>query len=212
MVADYASAMQKINDMLKVETRSEAYEVQTGRSGAGVKGMAGIRRRINKLPVWMSKAAKAAALEVGLEGFRAAMLRVPVATGKLARSGKLWLNNKVMARGFYSHGNTTGVNANPGLYDNDPFLVNEEDMVNVLKGTINVYIEFNRLDEKGQNLAYWLHENLNEYGSGVSPQASKSGRGPKFVEGPMNTIIIPKLYDRVFKNINFLVKNIQVSK
>jgi len=208
----YSAVMQHISDLLKIETKSVAYEARAGSPQASVKGTAGIRKRINKLPVWMSKAAKAAALEVGLEGFAVAMRRVPVDTGKLARSGKLWLNNKVIARGTCVGGDTTGYTANNEFYGEDPFLVNESDLTDTIKGTVNVYIEFNRLDENGDNLAYDLHENLNEYGSGVSPQASKEGRGPKFVEGPMNEVIIPKLYNKVFGNIKSMLSRMDHGK
>jgi len=208
----YSAVMQHISDLLKIETKSVAYEVRAGKPQAGVKGTAGIRKRINKLPVWMSKAAKAAALEVGLEGFAVAMRRVPVKTGRLARSGKLWLNDRVMARGTYSGGNSTGYAANDELYNEDPFLVNASDLTDTIKGTVNIYIEFNKIDEKGDNLAYSLHENLNEYGSGVSPQASKPGRGPKFVEGPMNEVIIPKLYNKVFGNIKSMLSRMDHGK
>jgi len=208
-MANYTTAMRKIDELLKVTRESTVYEARAGTSKASVKGTAGLGKRISKLPAWMAKAAKSAALEVGVEGFKAAMSRVPIATGKLATSGKLWLGNKVYARGMYSGGNNAGIMADEDLYREDPFIPNAGDYIDVAKGTVNIYIEFNRLDEKGDNLAWYLHENLNEYGSGVHPEASKPGRGPKYVEGPMNEIIIPKLYNTVFRNIKFLVARIE---
>jgi len=210
-MATYSASMHRFQELFKVEVKSKPYEVYAGGPRAGVKGFPGTRKTFSNIPVWMVKAAKSAVLLIGFEGFRAAMRRVPLDTGKLATSGKLWLNNKIVGRGTYSGGSTTGIIANEDFYREDPFLVNQQDYTDLARGKVNVYIEFNRLDSKGQNLALWLHENLHEYG-GASPAASKEGRGPKFVEGPMNEIIIPKLYNQVFTNIQNMVRKIDFGK
>lgn len=211
-MSDYNTTMRKLNDLLKVEKGSAITESRTGTPQAGVRGVAGTRQRISNLPLWMAKAARAAALEVGLEGFQVAMQRVPVATGRLARSGKLYVGNRVYARGTYSGGNNTGVDVDEEAASSANFIPTEEDYAALTKGSVNCYIEFNRLDAKGENLAWKLHEDLNEYGSGVSPQASKPGRGPKFVEIPMNEIVFPKLYNAVFRNIQILLNTVEKGK
>jgi len=149
----------------------------------GARGVLVLQKHIRNQPVLLIKAAKRGLLEAGLEAFEKAMDLVPLDTGKLARSGRLTVNNVIYAKGE-SDGDSTGVSI---VKSPDRSLLPTKEDVNALAGgTLNVGISFWRTDDNGNDLALRLHEELQPRGTGPS-QARKGSppRGGKFIERPL---------------------------
>lgn len=149
----------------------------------GARGVLQLQKHIRNQPILLIKAAKRGLLYAGLEAFEQAMQLVPVDTGKLARSGRLAINNVIYAKGE-SDGETTGVSV-----VNSPdrsLLPTKEDEKILSSGTLNMSISFWRKDDEGNDLALRLHEELLPRGTG--PSHGKKGsppRGGKFIERPL---------------------------
>jgi hypothetical protein len=175
-----------INNLSKYNKKTEVYSIAAGRKAMGARGVVELKKRIRNQPVLLIKAAKRGLLEAGLEAFEKSMDLVPVDTGKLARSGRLAINNVIYAKGE-SDGDNTGVTL---VQSPDRSLTPTKDDIDALAGgTLNLSISFWRVDEEGNDLALRLHEELQPRGSG--PAQAKKGsppRGGKFIEGPLQEV------------------------
>ena len=159
-----------------------------------------IQERIRrKVPLGLLKAAKKAVVEVGFNIFSHSMDMAPVDTGELANSGRMSIGNTVYAKG------TCEVIKDPETQDtiaaqtdvivvgsryNDLSGASTDDKGLVNQTSLNLFISFYREpkpddDNKPENLALWLHEGLNVYGSGKPPEARLPGRGGYFITVPM---------------------------
>ena len=159
-----------------------------------------IQERIRrKVPLGLLKAAKKAVVEVGFNIFSHSMDMAPVDTGELANSGRMSIGNTVYAKG------TCEVIKDPETQDtiaaqtdvivvgsryNDLSGASTDDKGLVNQTSLNLFISFYREpipedEHQPENLALWLHENLNIHGFGQPPEARLPGRGGQYITEPM---------------------------
>jgi len=208
-MSTYSSVINSFNKLSStpIDTYVKAFYVGTGRDG--VKGTTGLQQRIKDLPVALSKAAKIAALDVGKKTFQASLNRVPIDTGETCESGRLTVNGRHYAKGRYLGGDNADF-VMIGSRAEDDIQITNDDIQDTIKGTINIGIEYHRVDELGRDLAFRLHEDLNEYGSGEFWSARRRGRGPKFVQNPLEQIADRELQPRIVAEINKYLKTIKL--
>ena len=173
-----------IINLSKHNVKTEVYSVYKGTSHRGARGLLGLQQRIRDVPAYITKAATKGALKTGLEAFEHSMQIVPVDTGKLADSGKLTVNNEVVARGNAGADGNTKVTV---LRKPEGIEPNAKDFATLKSGSANVRISFHRTNDKGENIALWAHETLLPHGSGPY-HARKPGTSGKYIEIPLNQI------------------------
>ena len=204
-MSTYTRVVNSFSRLSTTPINTEVKAIYQGTGRDGIKGTTGLQQRIRNLPVAISKVAKVAALEVGKETFQASLDRVPIDTGQMCESGRLTINNRQFAKGRYLGGD----NADFVMIGNraeEELRTTNDDLQDVIKGTVNIGIEYHRVDEEGRDITMKLHDDLNEYGSGKFFSASKEGRGPKFVEQPMNQIAARELQPRIVSAMNTFLK------
>lgn len=122
---------------------------------------------------------------MGIDLLAHAQPRVPWDTGKLRRSGRVHVeaNRKsfVIARG--SKSGAISVRTNHLNFNSLGRNIGSSGAPN----TARVYVSYNRINEKGQDIAIWTHETLNPHDTRPNPPAArKPGTGPKYLEIALN--------------------------
>lgn len=196
----------EIANLKKYNKKTEVYSIAAGKKAMGARGIIQVQKRFRDQSVLIVKAAKRGLLAAGLEAFEKAMDLVPVDTGKLARSGRLTINNVIYAKGE-SDGDTTGVSLvkSPAR----SLLPTKEDQDALVGGTLNLGISFWRVDDEGNDLALRLHEELLPRGTGP-PHARKGSppRGGKYIERPLQEAK-KRLLGPITKEIQATLKTIK---
>jgi hypothetical protein len=191
-------------------SRVETTKVKTrwgGTARQDTKGAAELQLMLKTMPIAVVHAVKAGVLRAALEGFEAAMNRVPLDTGELARSGQLRVNNELYAEGEYYGGDATTVRVIGDKAEQD-LAVDPTDVTLGNLRKVVASISFKKEDAAGNDLALWLHDNLAEHGQGAAGKraASRQGRGPKFIEGPLLEIVAPNLQKHILEQLLALMK------
>jgi hypothetical protein len=160
-----------------------------------------IQERIRrKVPLGLLKAAKIGVIEVGWEIFKDSMKMVPVDTGELANSGRMSIGNTVYAEGTCQvvkdpetqitiEAHTDAKMRRSKYRSLSDSSTDDRELVN--QTSLNLYISFYREpipedEHQPENLALWLHENLNIHGFGQPPEARLPGRGGQYITEPMD--------------------------
>jgi len=123
------------------------------------------------------------AVAAGVDVLQTALPRVPYDTGKLRESGTVTMDlggkQIDIARGRRED---PRIKYLPGMSKLTPQLAKR---LRRRLGTIRTIVHFHRVSDSADGLrdiAIWAHENLNPYGAGVAPSATKPGTGPKYLE------------------------------
>ena len=192
------NSLNKLRDITKV---SSMYEVERfGKKGA--KKQARIGGRIQQFGPLAAKAARIAGLKIGADILYESMQRVPIATGELARSGRLQVGNTNYAKGIitkleqvkmfnpYSgkEENVT-VHAETDIEIIKPIADSsvkptQEDFNNFASRYFSINVSYHRSPKpKIPNMPAFVHENIDVHG-GEPPAARLEGRGGKYLEEP----------------------------
>jgi len=123
------------------------------------------------------------ATAVGIDVLETALPRVPYDTGQLRESGTV-----TMDLGGKTIDIATGRREDPGIRYLPGMAKLTPQLAKKLRKritTIASVIHFHRIadsNEGPRDIALWTHEDLNPYGSGVAPSATKPLTGPKYLE------------------------------
>lgn len=177
----------------------------------------GIRadKLFGNLPLYVAKGVKKGILNTGIEVFDKSMKRVPVDTGKLARSGKVTIDDELYAKGecpstATANGKEQGGETSIAITKKENSMIpNAQDKQTVDSGKIELQISFQRTGDNdvGLDVALWTHETLLPLGSG--PQhARRPGTSGKYLEASLNEVS-GQLEDLVQQGISEALKNIK---
>lgn len=149
-----------------------------------ITGVQKIKLNLNRAQHAVIQGAKAGLLEAGLRMLDKSVNMAPVDTGKLVKSAKLKINNRIMARGVFYGGDTTGVEVTEAI--ESALGIGTMKMIKV--PNLSMEISYERYDKKGNSISLMLHEDLAPKGTGLVGTARKKDRGGKFLESPMHEV------------------------
>jgi hypothetical protein len=170
------------------------YTTKTGRK----KGVLAIDTVFEGLSLAGAEAIGSAMVSIGLDAFKLSMQMVPLDTGKTARSGRLTIAGRTIAKGT-ANGDQTGIDSLIGnVYD--PATRNKGILAKVMKASfgthVNVRIGFRRFDdETGESVIEKIHE-LGPLGV-RKVRARLPGRSGQFITFPLWTVVQQNLKERI---------------
>jgi hypothetical protein len=161
---------------------------------AGLKGQAAVKQMFDKYGQEAMAATRRGIAKAGLEMFRLSMNMVPYKTGKLAKSGRVTIGNKIIARGTFN--SIPGVeelpeaikipknykaNRNINLIIRFRRVIDEEDIAlqEEIYGSKDIFFG---MDVIGEDITALIHEFLP---LGTGPLKARHERSGKFIEAPM---------------------------
>lgn len=142
-----------------------------------VEGAVGISKNVKAAMDIVTAKSLMAAVQAAKRILRASQLRVPIDTGELKGSGTARIAGIPVAQG------------NRDKFSDQIRIIKTPHISDLLhKKHININVQYIRWNERGQDIAFWAHQDLNPYGSATSPKARTPNTGPKYLEIPFNML------------------------
>lgn len=195
---------------MAIKTQTEFFTVKGGKKYKGIQA----DKLFGNIPLYITKAGKKGIINTGLEVFEKSMRKVPVDTGKLARSGKVAVNDEMYAKGecpsTFNGTKEIGGDTSVAVVKRDQGTTpNAEDKELFNSGKIELEISFQRTGDNdvGLDVALWTHEVLLPGGSGPY-HARRPGTSGKYLEAPLNETS-DQLLENVKNEIAEIIKHIK---